>query len=110
MHLPPGPRLARVEGCMGRRAVTTGLMSKLPGRLRLADPMLGRNRVLCRHASKDQANIVVAVCLDRRVEKELFQNILLRVTATQTVHVVEDGFHEMDRVGIFTASMRQYRL
>src|SRR6185437_8084625 len=35
---------------------------------------------------------------------------LLRVTATETIHLVEDWLHEIDGTGIFTSPMRQHSL
>jgi len=40
----------------------------------------------------------------------LLQNVLLRVTAAETVHRVEDWFHEIDGTGVFTSPMRKHSL
>ena len=86
------------------------LVPKLPCCLGVSDPTFGRSWALRCNASEHQANIVAAVCLDRRVQKDLLENILLRVTAAQAVHLVEDWCHEIDGAGVFASPMRQHRL
>jgi hypothetical protein len=40
----------------------------------------------------------------------LLQNVLLRVTSSETVHPVEDWFHEIDGTGVFISPIRQHTL
>jgi hypothetical protein len=41
-------------------------------------------------------------------EKDLLQNVLFRVAAAETVHPVEDWFHEIDGTGVFTSPMSKH--
>ena len=86
------------------------LVPKLPCRFGISDPTFGRIWIPRRHPGEHQADIVAAICLDCRIQKDLFQNVLLRVTAAETVHLVEDWFHEIDGTGVFTSPMRQHSL
>ena len=52
----------------------------------------------------------ISIYLDCRVQKDLRQNVLLRMTAAELVHLVKDRFHEIDGTSIFTLPMRQHCL
>src|SRR6516225_3213564 len=80
--------------------------SKMHCRLGITDATFGRSRVFCRNASEHQPYIVISIYLDCRVQKDLLQNVPLRITAADLGHSVEDGFHEIDDTGVFTSPMR----
>jgi hypothetical protein len=78
--------------------------------LGISDATFGRGLVFCRNASEHQPYIIISIYLDCRVQKDLLQDVPLRVTAAELGHSVKDWFHEIDGTGVFTPPMRQHRL
>jgi hypothetical protein len=87
-----------------------GLVLELPRRFGISDPVFGRSWISRCHPSEHQANIVSAIGLDSGIEKDLLQNVLLRMTAAETVHSPERWFHEVHCTGVFTSPMGQHSL
>jgi hypothetical protein len=87
-----------------------GLVPELPCGFGISDPAFGRSRISRRHPSKHQADTVSAIGLDRGIEKDLLQKVLLRVAAAETVHSPKHWFHEVHCTGVFTSPMGQHSL
>jgi len=85
-------------------------VSKSLRRLGVSDPPLWRGLVFRSDTRQHQADIVAAICLDGRVEKQLLENVPLRVAAAELIDLVQDRLHELDRTGMFAPPMRQHRL
>jgi hypothetical protein len=78
--------------------------------LGISDATFGRGLIFCRNPSEHQPYIIISIYLDCRVQKNLLQNVLLRVTTAELGHPVKDWLHEIDGTGVFTSPMRQHRL
>jgi len=58
-------------------------------------------------ALKQQLHIVMQFGPHRGIEIQLFQDILLRVAAAETIHATQRRPHRLDCVGVFPARVRQ---
>ena len=83
-------------------------MPELPCRFGISDLAFGRSWKPRRNPSEHQADVVSAIGLDCRIQKELLQNVLLRMTTAETVHSVQHWFHEIHCTGVFTSPMGQH--
>src|SRR5258708_35824702 len=79
-------------------------------RIGVSDALRLRRAMLVGDAREDQADVLRAPGLYRRVEEELVEHILLRVAAAEAMHVVEHRPPPGDRAGMLTPPMRQHRL